>query len=70
MSGRFKTKDRHGKPLTCKFCHAETWYDCLAARWYDVGGKSLHVDNCERRKAHYHNEAMERHEKRRQGGAG
>lgn len=61
-----KVNVKDGKPKTCKFCNAEVWWHTIEGRWYDVGGETLHVENCERRQEHYHNEAMTNAETRRQ----
>lgn len=60
-----KTNAKDGTPKTCKFCHAEVWWHTLECRWYDVGGETLHVENCERRRQYYQNEAAINAENRR-----
>jgi len=64
---RFKKANKDGTPKTCKFCHKEVWWDTIDCRWYDVGGETLHVENCLLRQEHFHNEAMNAAEVRRQG---
>lgn len=61
-----KVNERDGKPKTCKFCHAKVWWHVVESRWYDVGGATLHVENCERRRKYYHDEAINSAETRRQ----
>jgi hypothetical protein len=60
-----KTNVKDGSPKTCKFCHSEVWWNVIEGRWYDVGGKTLHVENCELRREHFKNEAMNAAESRR-----
>ena len=60
-----KVNVKDGKPKTCKFCHAEVWWHSLEGRWYEVGGETLHVENCELRREHFKNEAMNAAESRR-----
>jgi len=67
MSDDFKKTNAKGKPLTCKFCHAEVWWHTIEGRWYDVGGEALHIENCELRREHYKREAASSAESRRQG---
>ena len=66
MSSVFRKSNKDGQPKTCKFCRQHVWWHVVERRWYDVGGETLHVDNCERRKKHYHNEAMNAAESQRQ----
>ena len=66
VSGLFKKSNKDGQSKTCKFCRQHVWWHIFNRRWYDVGGESLHVDNCPRRKKHYHDEAMDAAESRRQ----
>jgi len=61
-----KINKKDGKPKTCKFCHAEVWWHETEGRWYDVGGETLHVENCELRREHYKREAASSAESRRQ----
>lgn len=66
-SGVFeKVNRRDGKQKTCKFCGCAVWWDVIESRWYDAGGHVLHVDTCDRSKQHYHNQAMDNAETRRQ----
>ena len=66
MSDVFKKVNvKDGSPKTCKFCHKPVWWHVLENRWYDPGGETLHVDNCERSKAFYHDRAMNIAEARR-----
>ena len=60
-----KVNKKDGKPKTCKFCHAEGWWHNAEGRWYDVGGETLHVENCELRREYYKNEAAISAESRR-----
>lgn len=60
-----KTNKKDGSPKTCKFCHAQVWWHSVEGRWYDVGGESLHVENCELRREYYKNEAAISAESRR-----
>jgi len=61
-----KTNVKDGSPKTCKFCHAEVWWGAIKRRWYDVGGKTLHVENCKLGQDHFRSEAMNAAEARRQ----
>lgn len=63
----FKKTKKDGKPLTCKFCHAELWWNVFESRWYDVGGETLHVENCELRREHFRRSSLDAAESRRQG---
>ena len=67
MDYYFKKVNKDGKPKTCKFCHAEVWWHELEGRWYEVGGKTLHVENCELRREHFRLAALDAAESRRQG---
>jgi len=60
-----KVNVKDGKPKTCKFCHAEVWWHSIERRWYDIGGETLHVENCGRCREHYRNEAILNAETRR-----
>lgn len=62
-----KKTNSKGQPLTCKFCHSEVWLDENDRRYYDVGGETLHVENCDLRKQFFKNRAAENAENRRQG---
>lgn len=64
--GFIKVNAKDGQPKRCKFCGAEVWYHQLKGRWYDAGGQTLHVENCEESKTHHRHLALERHEARRQ----
>jgi len=66
MSVWKKTNAKDGSPKTCKFCHSEVWWHVIESRWYEVGGESLHVDNCELRREHFKNESAIAAESRRQ----
>lgn len=61
-----KQSNAKGQPLRCKFCHEVVWFDEGSWRWYDVGGETLHVDNCKLRREYYKNEARISAESRRQ----
>lgn len=63
---RFLSKNRNGTLKTCKFCHSPVWWNILEGRWYDPGGMTLHVENCELRREHFHSKAMDAAEQRRQ----
>jgi len=67
---RFKTHNPDGTPKACKFCHCAVWLDKITSRWYDVGGKTLHVENCRLSREHYHNVALDTAEQRRKAKAG
>ena len=62
----FKKTNADGSPKLCKFCREPVWWNNSENRWYDVGGQTLHVDNCERAKTHYRNAALDRAEAQRQ----
>lgn len=49
----------------CKFCHKSVLFNNANRRYYDEDGKTLHVDSCELRKAHFKNSAAEGAETRR-----
>ncbi len=66
MADVFKKSNKDGQLKTCKFCRQPVWWHSILGRWYDVGGESLHINNCERRKKHHHNESMNAAESRRQ----
>lgn len=61
-----KKTNAKGQPLTCKFCHSEVWFHEGSRRYYNVGGETLHVENCETRRAFYKAQAAESAESRRQ----
>jgi hypothetical protein len=61
-----KQTNSKGEPLTCKFCHAQVWFDDIDRRYYNIGGTELHVESCERRKQFYKSQAAESAESRRQ----
>lgn len=56
------------KIVECKFCHKYVLYDDddLKRRVYELDGKTLHVDNCPKRRAHYKQRASDVTNKRRQ----
>lgn len=62
----FKTTNPDGSNKTCKFCHAEVWWHKIEGRWYNPGGEQLHVETCELRREHFHNQAMDAAESKRQ----
>lgn len=62
---KFKKTKADGSPILCKFCKKPTWYDQVHNRVYDVGGETLHVDNCPARRAHYRNTALDNAEAKR-----
>lgn len=65
-----KVNKKDGSPKTCKFCHAEVWWNEENHRWYDVGGEVLHVESCKLRREHYKNEASNAAESRRKATKG
>lgn len=62
---RLRTISAEGEDLTCQFCHAKTWFAVVSGRVYDVGGKTLHVENCEKRKAFYKQQGLRNAQLRR-----
>lgn len=60
---------RDGSPKECKLCHAHVWWHRIEARWYDPGGETLHVESCELRRKHFHEQAMDSAETRRRNNA-
>ena len=48
----------HGlyKPTKCKFCKKDVIFHQGTGRIVEADGLTPHVDNCDRRKAHYKNE--------------
>lgn len=65
MAVEFAKTNAGGSPKTCKFCHVAVWWHYNERRWYDVGGKTLHVENCPRRAKHYREVAAEAADLRR-----
>ena len=63
---RFKTRNKDGTRKECKFCHQHVWWEKAEGRWYDPDGITLHVETCELRREHFHNQAMDAAEQRRQ----
>jgi len=61
-----KINKKDGKPKTCKFCHAEVWWNLNNGRWYNTDGKTLHVENCKLSQEHYKKKAAQNAETRRQ----
>lgn len=61
----FKRTLKDGSAIKCKFCHSPVWWNQIEGRMYDVGGESLHVDNCALRQLHFHNRALDSAESRR-----
>lgn len=61
----FAKTNADGTPKTCKFCHKPVWFETDKRRWYNVGGETLHVENCPRRATHYRNRALAGAEVRR-----
>jgi len=53
ISDYFIKAKKDGSLLKCKFCNAPIWYDPASRRYYDIGGKTYHVQNCNKRKAYY-----------------
>ena len=66
MTPIFLEVHEDGTPITCKFCHKQIWWDKLGDRVYDVGGLTLHVENCSLRREHFRQQAFERSEAQRQ----
>jgi hypothetical protein len=62
----FKTTNNDGSKKTCKFCHKPIWWHRFESRWYDPGGETLHVENCELRQEHFRHAALDAAEQRRQ----
>lgn len=60
-----KVNKKDGSAKTCKFCHAEVWWNTIERRWYDVGGIALHVENCNLSREYYKTEAAHAAESRR-----
>jgi hypothetical protein len=53
------------KPIKCKFCRKDVMWNIGDCRVYEADGKTPHVNNCPRRKAHFHSEALTRAEAKR-----
>ena len=66
----FKKAWPNGKPVKCKFCHKEVWWHTIERRYYDVGGETFHVENCELRKEYHKKQAADTAEARRQTNSG
>ena len=62
----FRKNNADGTQKTCKFCHAPVWWHEQKARWYEPGGETLHVKNCEIGKRFHKDEALQRSELQRQ----
>ncbi len=66
FSGFESHSESTDKPHTCKFCHKHVWYQPLKSRWYEPGGKELHVKNCPKGQAFYKQRALEYSQARRE----
>lgn len=60
------TRTTVGKMSECKFCHKPVWFDRIMSRFFEPEGNVLHADVCEKRKAHFHQRALQDAETRRQ----
>lgn len=66
MDPHFSASKANGETRTCKFCHADVWLHKIEGRYYDVGGETVHIDNCKRKQEHFRSMAMDAAETRRQ----
>lgn len=64
----FNSHRKDGTEITCKFCGRPVWRYLVDGRIYDVGGETLHVANCDSRREHFRNRALDAAEERRRHG--